>query len=185
METRVLQQETSYTGAELRSGWIEEVSGLPGDALIAFLGPCDVSPAHMVDTADREAGATIASPLMLHFIAEHRNLDLDHITTRQRLLMALAGEIINRHLGETLLRREGDDLYLRNRKLSVSVATVSPASGLIHSGFNIRGEGAPVPAVGLEELALNPREFVEMLLSAYRREVEGAREASQKVRPVD
>ena len=184
MKTRVLEEEITYTGAELRSGWIAQTTELTGDAVVAFLGPCDVKRAHMVDTVDLEAGATIASPLMLHVLAEHPGVDLGHITTRQRLLMALAGEIINSHLGETLVRREGDDLYLRDRKLSISVATVSPTSGLIHSGFNVRGEGAPVPAIGLEELGLNPREFAKSLLSAYQREIEGAIEAADKVRPV-
>ena len=184
METRVLEARVAYTGAELRSGWIAETTGLAGDAVVAFLGPCDVEPTHMVDTVDLEAGATIASPLMLHVVVEHPGVDLDHITIRQRLLMAIAREIINSHLGETLVRREGDDLYLQDRKLSISVATVSPTSGLFHSGFNVRGEGAPVPAIGLEELGLSARRFAEELLAAYRTEIEGAREASSKVRPV-
>ncbi len=184
MKTRVLQEKIAYTGTELRSGWIRETAGLAGDAIVAFVGSCDVDPVHMVDTVDLEAGATISSPLMLHAIAEHPGLDLEHVTTRQRLFMAIAGEIINSHLGEALVRREGDDLYVRDRKLSISVATVSPSSGLLHSGFNIRGEGAPVPAIGLEELGLNPHEFADALVSAYRGEIESAREASRKVRPV-
>ena len=184
MKTGFLEEDTAYTGAQLRSGWIQEVGGLSGDAALAFFGPCDVMPEHMVDRVDLEAGARIASPRMLHIIVEHPGLDLGHITDRQRLLMALAGEILNRHLGETLIRREGDDLYLRDRKLSVSVATVSPSSGLIHSGFNVRGEGAPVPAIGLEELAMAPRDFAERLLDAYGKEIEGAAQAAGKVKPV-
>jgi len=122
---------------------------------------------------------------MVHVIIEHPGLDLGHVTTRQRLLMALAGEIINSHLGEALIRRDGDDLYLGERKLSVSVATTSPESGLIHAGFNVRGEGAPVAAIGLEELGLVPREFGEKLLAAYAAEIEGAREAAGKARRVE
>ena len=184
MKTRLLEEDTAYTGAQLRSGWIQEVGGLSGDAALAFLGPCDVAPEHMVDRVDLEAGAQIASPRMLHIIVEHPGLELQHITDRQRLLMALAGEILNRHLGETLIRREGDDLYLRDRKLSVSVATVSPSSGLIHSGFNVRGEGAPVPAIGLDELGMEPRDFAKRLLDAYGKEIEGAAQAAGKVKPV-
>ena len=184
MKTRLLEGETSYTGAQLRSGWIAEVAGLTGDAAVAFFGPCDVSVQHMVDQADLAAGAKISSPRMLHVIVEHPNLDLAHITTRQRLLMAIAAELLNAHLGEALLLREGDDLYLRDLKLSVSVATVSASSGLIHSGFNVRGEGAPVPAIGLEELGVSPREFAEKLLAAYGTEIETAEAAAQKVKPV-
>ena len=184
MQTRLLDQEIAYTGAQLRSGWISKQSGLTGDAAVAFLGPCDIRPEHMVDTVDLEASARIASPRMLHIIVEHPGLDLIHITVRQRLLMAIAGELINAHLGETLVRREGDDLYLRDRKLSVSVATVSPTSGLIHSGFNVRGEGAPVPAIGLEELGLDPRRCAELLLSAYSDEIAALKAAAAKVKRV-
>ncbi len=184
MNICLLEQEILYDGSQLHSGWIAQTAGLSGEAAVAFFGPCEVSPEHMVDMVDLEAGARISSPMMLHLIIEHLGLDLHHITTRQRLLMALATELINTHLGETLLRREGDDLFLRNRKLSVSVATVSPSSGLIHAGFNLRGEGAPVPAIGLEELGLRPRDFAKRLLSAYAEEIESIVKAAAKVKPV-
>ena len=184
MKTKLVEREIAYTGAQLRSGWIRKIAGLEGDAAVAFLGPCDVAPEHMVDRVDLEAGARIVSPRMAHLIVEHPNLDLDHMTTRQRLLMALAGEIINTHLGETLVRRHGDDLYLRDRKLSVSVATTSPTAGLLHAGFNLRGEGAPVPAIGLQELGLDPRTFAADLLEAYADEIHRAAEAARNVKPV-
>lgn len=184
MRTRLLDQKIRYDGSQLRSGWIAETAGLSGDAAVAFLGPCEVAPEHMVDRVDLEAGARISSPRMVHFLVEHPGLDLAHITTRQRLFMALALEWLNANLGETLLRREGDDLYLRDRKLSISVATVSPRSGLIHAAFNLRGEGAPVPAIGLEELAAEPLTFARQLLAAYAAELEGAAAAASKVKPV-
>lgn len=184
MNTLFLSREIDYNGAQLVSGWIRNEAGLEGDAAVAFLGPCDVSPEHMVDTVDLDAGATIVSPLMLHFIVEHANVDLLAITLRQRLLIAIAAEIIESHLGEVLIRREGDDLYLRDRKLSVSVATTSPKTGLIHAGFNVRGDGAPVPAVGLDELGVEPKVFAELLLSAYAAEIAGASDAASKVKPV-
>jgi hypothetical protein len=184
VQTRLLEDEIAYDGSQLRSGWVAEVAGLQGEAAVAFLGPCDVSFEHMVDRVDLEARARIFSPRMLHIIVEHPGLDLAHITTRQRLLMATALEILNRNLGAVLLRREGDDLYLRERKLSVSVATTSPTSGLIHSGFNVRGEGAPVPAVGLEEVAMDPQVLARQLLFAYAQEIESAAQAAAKVRPV-
>ncbi len=184
MRTSLLDGETEYTGGQLRAGWIRETTGLAGDAAVAFLGPCEVAPEHMVDLVDLDAGASISSPRMVHIIVEHPGLDLDHTTTRQRLLMALAGELLNAHLGEPLIRREGDNLYLAARKLSVSVATTSPGSGLIHSGFNARGEGAPVPAIGLEELGVAPREFAGKLLAAYSAEIEGAEAAARKVKRV-
>jgi hypothetical protein len=183
VRTQLLDRRISYTGAQLRTGWIQRTAGISGDAAVAFLGPCEVAPEHMVDLVDLEAGARISSPAMVHLIVEHPGLDLDHATTRQRLLMALAGELLNTHLGETLIARRGDDLYFRDRKLSVSVATASPSSGLIHAGFNIRGEGTPVPAVGIEELGISPDDFAMSLLQAYAAEVAGAEEAARKVKP--
>ena len=73
---------------------------------------------------------------------------------------------------------------MRDRKLSISVATISPHSGLIHAAFNFRGEGAPVAAIGLEELGVAPREFGEQLLAAYAAELEGINFAASKVRRV-
>jgi hypothetical protein len=184
VKTSVLDQEIAYTGAQLRSSWIAEMAGLSGGAAVAFLGPCEVALEHMVDLVDLEAGARISSPRMLHVIAEHPGVELNEITVRQRMLMAIAGEILNEHLGEMLIRRRGDDLFLSGRKLSVSVATVSPRSGLIHAGFNLDGEGAPVPAVGLDELGVTPRDFAERLLGAYAAEVAGALRAARSVRTV-
>ncbi len=184
MQTRLLENELAYDGSQLRSGWIAAQTGLTGDAGVAFSGPCDVSFEHMVDTVDLEARARICSPRMLHLLLEHPGADLTLITTRQRLLMALALELLHAQMGEPLLRRDGDDLYLRERKLSISVATVSPNSGLIHAAFNYRGEGAPVAAIGLEELGVRAREFGEHLLAAYARELAGIAFAASKVRDV-
>jgi hypothetical protein len=182
VRTLLLDRELPYTGAELRSGWIEEAAGLAGDAAVAFLGPCRVAPEHMVDLVDLRAGAEISSPRMLHLLIEHPGIDLGHITSRQRLLMAIAGELLNTHLGEPLIERRGDDLYFRERKLSVSVATASPSSGLIHAGFNARGEGAPVPAIGLDELGISLQEFGRELIQAYAAEIRSAEEAARNVK---
>jgi len=184
VKTQLLDEEIEYTGAQLRSGWIQETTGLTGDAAAGFLGPCEVAREHMVDRADLEAGARISSPRMVHLIVEHPELDLHQAIIRQRLLMALAAEILNLHLGEALIQRNGDDLYLRGRKLSVSVATASPTSGLIHAGFNVRGEGTPVPAIGLEELGVHAQEFAAKLLTAYDAEIESSHQAALKVKPV-
>ena len=62
--------------------------------------------------------------------------------------------------------RNGDDLMIEGRKLSVSIATKSITSVLIHTGLNILSEGAPVAACGLEsELKIsNMKEFAEEIM---------------------
>ncbi|MBI1879344.1 MAG: DUF366 family protein [Chloroflexi bacterium] len=72
----------------------------------------------------------------------------------------------------------------RPGKLSVSIATASPTSTLIHTGFNIETEGTPVPAVGLAELDVDVPAFAAELLRRYAAEVHDIWLARCKVRAV-
>lgn len=188
MQTLFSTQSLPYVGSNLRSGWIAETFGLSGEALVAWLGPCHVKTADLVDLEDAAAGAEIHAALMLHFLAEHPGDDLLTTVYRQRLLVAEALEILRRSIPTSDLRdlrREGDDLYVGDRKLSVSVATRSRVSGLIHFGVNVDPAGAPVPAVGLAELGVDPGRFAEQLLAAYAAEMSSIAAACGKVREVD
>jgi hypothetical protein len=173
-----------YVGTNLRSGWIRETFGLEGEALVAWPGPCHVATADLVDLEDVAAGAEIHAAMMLHFMAEHSGDELLVTVCRQRLLIAEALELLRRLAPDTPLRREGDDLYSGERKLSVSIATRSPRSGLIHLGVNVDPTGAPVPAVGLAELGVDPADFAQGLLTAYAQEMAGIEKARRKVREV-
>jgi hypothetical protein len=184
VHTHFAEHEIAYTGAELRSGWLRAAFGLEGDAIAAFIGPCDVAPEHMVDLEDLAAGAKIWSRRMLHFIAEHADADLGRAALRQRLLVVVAAECL-RARGCADLRRSGDDLFWQGRKLSVSIATTSPTSGLIHLGLNVVAEGAPVPAAGLSELGVEARDLAQAVMAAYAAEVESIAAAQRKVRPVE
>ena len=57
--------------------------------------------------------------------------------------MLIAAETVHRMSGK-LPTRKGDDLFLGEGKLSVSIATASPVSTLIHLGVNEDASGAPV-----------------------------------------
>jgi len=131
MNRRFLSEEIPYTGRELCSLWAYRRHGLQGDSVVAFLGPCDVATEALVDEADRKEGAFIRSARMLHFIAEHFDRDLEKAILRQLLLVGLVQAEIHRTLGTAVLDRRGDDLFCRGRKLSVSIATLSPVSALI------------------------------------------------------
>jgi hypothetical protein len=85
--------------------------------------------------------------------------------------------------------RRGDDLYLARAdgspgKLSVSIATASVTSTLIHTGFNIETAGTPVPTTGLAELSVDVPTFATTLLDRYAAEVEDIWRARCKVRAV-
>jgi len=182
----LLHPETlAYTGHQLRSHWIFDTFGLLGDAVVAFVGPCRVELSEMVDRVDVAAREPIEAARMLHLIAEHFDRDLTRAVLRQRLLMAMIAEQLAEHERVPRLRREGDDLYANDRKLSVSIATISPVSTLIHVGLNVDPTGAPVAAVGLEEWGVDAVELARELLTAYAAEMESAHLATCKVRAVD
>lgn len=179
---RILDGSVPYTGAELRSGWVREHAGLDGDAAAGFVGPCHVPTEHLVDLDDARAGEFIHAASMAHVIAEHPGCTLGEAVLRQRLMVALLGEYLAR--AGKLVHRDGDDLYYDGRKLTVSIAAPSRASSLIHLGINVDPLGAPVPAVGLHELGLEPRAVLDELLDRYGREMESAAYATTKVKAV-
>jgi hypothetical protein len=179
---RILDGAIPYVGTELRSGWVREHTGLPGDAAAGFVGPCDVPTANLVDLDDARAGEFIRARSMAHVIVEHPGSPLELAVLRQRILVALLGELLAGR--GRVARREGDDLYYEGRKLTVSIAAPSPASSLIHLGINVDPSGAPVPAVGLAEMGVEPRALLHDLLSNYAAELASAAHAATKVRSV-
>ena len=184
MHTVFHREPLAYTGHQLRSHWIYETFGLHGDAIVAFRGPCRVELSEMVDREDVFAGADIRAAEMLHLIAEQFDRDLTRAVLRQRLLICMIAERLQWVPGMPLPRRDGDDLYIGERKLTVSIATVSPVSTLIHVGINVDPAGAPVAAVGLGEWAIDVDALAEELLSAYAAENDDIYLATCKVRGV-
>lgn len=182
MNAYCVRDEIAYTGEQLRSLWIYRTFGIEGDAIVAFAGPCEVSGEALVDQVDATAGDCIRAAQMIHFIVEHFDGDLDRAILRQRLLVCLAAETLRGHIGD--LRREGDDLFVGENKLSVSIATVSPVSTLIHLGINIDPTGAPVRACGLGEFGVEPWRFAEALVAGYVAEMERIARARCTVRGV-
>jgi len=176
--------ELAYTGHQLRSHWIYETFGLQGDAIVAFCGPCRVELTEMVDREDVLAGEQIHAAEMLHLIAEHFDRDLTRAVLRQRLLICTIAERLSLSPQVPAPRREGDDLFIGERKLTVSIATASPVSTLIHVGINVDAAGAPVRACGLGEWDVDVDALAGDLLAAYAAEIEDIHLATCKVRGV-
>lgn len=184
----ISDRQVTYDGRQLAPHWIYRTFDILGDAIVAFVGPCRVDLSEMVDIEDVKAEAPIFSPLMLHCIVEFFHTDLELAVYRQRLLIVTAKELLE-ELTEQQVRRKGDDLYLTRSdrmlgKFSVSIATASTTSTLIHTGFNIETEGTPVPTVGLAELQINVNAFATELLRRYTDEIEDIWSARCKVRAV-
>ena len=77
-------------------------------------------------------------------------------------------------------------MFFEDKKLTVSIATKSITSTLIHTGVNILSEGAPVKASGLtSELGIeNIKEFALEVMKRYSEEIDDIILAGTKVRGV-
>jgi hypothetical protein len=181
MNVLYLRDQLTYDGSQLASHWAYDRLGVQGDAIVYFVGPCEVQPQALVDLADRRQGDFIRAEEMLHFIVEHFGADLHRTVLRQRLLVCIAADVLREQAGGNVLRR-GDDLFIGDRKLSVSIATVSPVSGLIHLGLNVSPAGAPVAAVGLNELGVEAAPLGEEIARRYADEMGQVTLACTKVR---
>jgi hypothetical protein len=184
MKAKLLRAKFAYDGSPLNSLWAYREHGVQGDSIVAFQGICDVGVEALVDLADAKAGAFIYSKKMLHFIAEHFELDLEAAILRQYLLVSIAQDELNRRLKKKRVIRDGNDLYLGAAKLSVSIATLTPVSSKIHFGINISSEGTPVKTVGLADLGINPNVFASVLLKRYSDDHAAMAIARRKVRGV-
>ncbi|ADI01986.1 DUF366 family protein [Syntrophothermus lipocalidus] len=184
METRFIEERIKYDGSQLSPHWIYRNFSILGDAVVSFTGECRVELSHMVDLVDVKSGQWIYSPLMLHFIVEKFDTDLERAVLRQRMLITIIKEWLEERLTSRVIRR-GDDLFVGEGKLSVSIATVSLASTLIHVGLNIDTEGTPVKTVGLKDLGIiDARQMAQDVMSRFREEMMGIYLARCKVRGV-
>ncbi len=177
-----LERQIAYDGSQLRAHWILAETGIAGDAMVAFLGACRVTQDEMADLADLD-GPGIASDQMLHFVWEcFTETGLLLAVHRQRLLSATALEVLRALAPTAAARREGDDIYVGEGKLSISIATASPVSSLIHFALNVTRTGAPVRVACLEELSIDSRRFAAELLSRTVSEQQSIAVARSKVR---
>ena len=183
LKTLFVKEKIKYTGRELRSHFAYDSFNLQGDSIVAFCGETEVTVDHLVDIADIKDNAPIYSENMLNFIVEFFSGDLEAAILRQRLLMAIIKDEISLLSGSPLVR-EGDDIYEGEAKLSVSIATSSPVSFLIHAGVNISSENTPVRTKGLYDYGIDEQKFAESILSAFAIEMEGVGSARCKVRGV-
>ena len=184
MHTKLIEKEIKYIGSQLAPHWIYKNFKLQGDAIVAFIGECEVDLTEMVDIEDVINNEPIYSKSMLSFITEQFNVNLVEGVFRQRLLICIIKELLEAR--GIFVVRNGDDLMIDGRKLSVSIATKSTTSILIHTGLNILSEGAPVKASGLtSELGISDiKEFALEVMKRYSEELEDINLASTKVRGV-
>ncbi len=184
MKTLLINENIKYEGWQLCPHWIYKNFKIQGDAAVAFIGECEVKLTEMVDIEDVINNEPIYSKSMLSFISEQFNVGLVEGVFRQRLLICIIKEALEKRGFK--ITRNGDDLFFEGKKLTVSIATKSATSVLIHTGVNILSEGAPVKASGLtSELGIKDIEnFAKEVMQKYSEEINDIIMASTKVRGV-
>lgn len=184
MRSKFIDEEIKYIGSQLAPHWIYKNFMIQGDAIVAFIGECEVKLTEMVDIEDVINNEPIYSKYMLSFISEQYGIGLTEGVFRQRLLMCIIKELLEEK--GIFVTRKGDDLIVDGGKLSVSIATKSTTSILIHTGLNILSEGAPVKASGLtSELGITDiKAFGLEVMKRYTEEIEDVILAGTKVRGV-
>ena len=181
MQTHYIEKEIKYTGRELSPHWIYKNFHILGDAIVAFVGEVEVNLSDMVDIEDVINVEPIYSKKMLNFIIECFDFKLEQMVWAQRLFVSIIKETLESY--GFFVKRDGDDLFYDNRKLSVSIATKSITSCLIHTALNIIKEGAPVSASDLSEIGVTDiRKFAEDIMQRFKLEAESIKMATYKVR---
>ena len=191
MQSLFIDKEIKYIGSQLAPHWIYKNFHILGDAIVAFTGEMDVKITEMVDIEDVITNSPIYSKKMVSFIIEQFSISMSECVLRQRFLICIIIEELKKILGNKFeISRRGDDIFVKingvNKKLSVSIATKSVTSGLIHTGLNIDPTGAPVDACGLTtDLGITEiEEFAKTVMKRYIEENSEIIDAGCKVRGV-
>jgi uncharacterized protein len=188
LKTHFIKKKIKYDGSQLRSLFAYLDFKVQGDSVVSFRGPCDVSLDHMVDGEDLLEKAQICGSEMLHFVFEIFDRELVSGIFLQRLFAGLVNDEIYKRT-KIKLRREGDDLYWddkksKSKKLSISIATKSPISVMVHFAINISNKGTPGPTCSLNDFKINPENFAKSLLSQIANEYSSILVARVKARPI-
>ena len=187
MQSKFIEEEIKYIGSQLAPHWIYKNFHILGDAIVSFMGEMDVKITEMVDIEDVITNSPIYSKMMVSFIIEHCGIDLPECVLRQRMLICIIIEELRKILPKDInISRSGDDIFIDDKKLSVSIATKSVTSALIHIGLNVNSEGAPIKACGLQnDLHIDDvKGFAQRIMKRYLDENAEIRDAVCKVRGV-
>lgn len=186
MKFRFSDTPEAYDGSQLKPLRNYLKYQLLGDSIVSWIGPCDVKIDHMLDGEDLLAGAEIRGESMLHFTVEMFDSTLFAAVSVQRLLASIVKDLLaltaKNQILVTGLRRSGDDIYSGDKKLSISIATQSANSSLIHFAVNVVNRGTPVPTISLQDFDLDAKTFALEVMRRFCEEIESVREATKKVR---
>ena len=132
-----------YDGSQINPSWAFQEFGVKDSTIVSWVGPMNILGDNLIDYED--VGVDIKGDLMLNFIVEHfdeqpGNLKLAY--HRQRMLVMITRDKLLDYGIRTT--QDGDDIFIDNKKLSVSIATASISTMKMHFALNITTEGTPV-----------------------------------------
>ena len=171
-----------YDGSQINPSWAFQEFGIYGSSVVTWIGPVNITPDNLKDFAD--VGLEIKSKNMANFICEFFDQQPPNMRVaylRQRLLVMIFREILTEYGVQT--SREGDDIFVDGRKLSISIASVSLSSAKIHFALNLEDKGTPddVETIGLFDIKVNDMqifnednllELIKMTVSRFIDELE-------------
>jgi uncharacterized protein len=143
MIIEVIEEPLFYDGSQIDPLWAYKELGVLGDSIVVFRGAMNVSLSKMKDFEDIRGEMEIKGDDVIHLVVEKFDTPGNILTSYllQRLLIVSAQSVLELYGVETA--RSGDDLYVIDDKLTVSIATASIASEKIHLGINVTTSGTP------------------------------------------
>ncbi len=155
MISRILSDPIKYDGSQIAPLWAYSL-GIKGDSIVIFHGPMDVTFENMKDFEDEKAGKTIRGDDLIHIMVERFDspASMRLAYYMQRLLIVCIRDVLGEHGIKTI--RKGDDLFIDERKLTVSIASAGVGSEKIHCGINLTTKGTPddVKTAALEDFGV-------------------------------
>lgn len=152
---RILSNKIKYDGSQMAPLWAYTM-GVKGDSMVLFHGSMDVTLESMKDVEDKIGKKAIKGDNLIHIIVERFDspASMRLAYYMQRLLIVCIKDVLERHGIRT--KRKGDDLFVDDRKLTVSIASAGVSSEKIHCGINLTTKGVPddIKVVALEDFGI-------------------------------
>ncbi|MDR2545515.1 MAG: DUF366 family protein [Methanobrevibacter sp.] len=148
-----LNKNFEYDGSQINPNWAFKALKIKGSSIITWIGSMNIKNENLKDYED--IGLEIKSNNIINCIVEHFDIQPGNLRVaylRQRLFVMILVEELSKKGIKTL--RDGDDIYIDNHKLTVSIATTYLSSIKIHLGINLTDDGSPddVDVIGLFQL---------------------------------
>ena len=159
--------------------------------LVSFCGPIKVTLEGLCDLADVYGPEPFIDGYMLHFIGKFENLSSNESVLLQRFFVTHVNNVIA-NVTEKRLTQQGDDLFYKGKKLSVSI--IAPIDNtkntgdlndyMLHMGLNINSSATLDIATLAELQKFDFENLANKILKGFVSEYKGITKASLKTKPI-